>query len=136
MPSWPRARRNVCDQKIWTLGRQVGQGLNGTVYVACRRRDCDYAIKRFDKPEDPATHLPVQHEIILSRYAGTKGVGPQVIDAWTCDDKTYMASQFVHGETVSQWKRRGTHDRKWSQRDVVEQVTRTVHRMHEAGILH
>jgi len=73
----------ACDQKKWTASERVlGQGSSGIVVQGCRDgggEECAFAIKVVvEKPER------FHHELWLSTVASDMGIGPRVLDAWSC----------------------------------------------------
>ena len=87
-PGIPASFRQVAEDcaknKIWKKGKKLGSGQYGSVYVGCRVKNCDYAIKVADI--DASFFVEVE---ALVQLQGVKGI-PKLHAAWTCKNKGYL----------------------------------------------
>ena len=87
-PGIPASFRQVAEDcaknEIWKKGEKLGSGQYGSVYVGCRVKNCDYAIKV--AKIDQSFFVEVE---ALVQLQGVKGI-PKLHAAWTCKNKGYL----------------------------------------------
>ncbi len=128
-----------------TLGRYVienlaGEGGMGVVYVAHDPElDRQVALKVLHPSHRDDGDDAVKHKRLLREArALAKLAHPNVVavyDVGVCDDRVFVAMEFVHGSTLTQW----TRSQKRTPREVLEvfaQAGRGLAAAHEAGLVH
>lgn len=102
-------------KKNWTVMKdnELGSGGYGTVYVACKGKDCTYAMKITKKLQEH--HREVRAFQILKG----KGVAPEMMGAWVCGKEGFIVMRQVQRRTPTE-----------------EQVMDKILQLHIAGIAH
>ena len=77
-----------CEQlDDWETNELLGQGEYGSVYVACRARNCNYVLKIQEDNAEFRTEVKALHELQKTK------VVPKLYAAWTCQGKGFLVIQ-------------------------------------------
>jgi tRNA A-37 threonylcarbamoyl transferase component Bud32 len=138
--------RQLCDDQLWTVktAQVLGEGKDGTVYVACRQNECEYAVKRMECVRSSNICFA---ELVWSTLAGRWNVGPEVHDARICphvqtalglNPPKVMMDVFMDrlsGATLFEWLRRARQTSD-DYALVGDRLANQVQTMHDKGMVH
>src|SRR5437773_7292353 len=125
----------------YVLGKVMGRGKTGVTYEAAHvSQGRRVALKLLDKkslhdgPISRQDALFAREAMILAKLPRHPGV-IGVLDAGLAGDLPYIVTEFVHGESLSEWIRLKRSDLREGVR-LLRDVALAVHHAHENGILH
>jgi len=123
--------RQSCENDKWIQSHKIAEGSQGTVYLACHGKDCNYIIKA-QKYKNRSEIDDYLEEINNNILASTVNVAPRVFDSWICSNQVYMVTEYLKESFKTKLKvdPRNTRQKYYSQiRDKVNQL-------HSIGLLH
>lgn len=131
----------------WTQSEWKGQGNQGTVYMACCNEDCKFVVKSVN--HSPSTTFDsVQKEVAMQQEFAAQGLAPRILEAFMCDDKSYIISEAKSRTLDSTCDRLAgdwTNDGWDFERDpnkkrwlvgLLQQAIFLLERAHDAGLMH
>jgi len=110
--------RKSCDSS-WVKKHKIGQGCYGSVYVVCKKDNCNYVLK-IQKLNQGEFYNEVS---FLTMLQDTDYV-PKLYDAWECDGKGYVVIERLY--KTSKLTRKQKHSR----------LKKILKNLHSRGIAH
>lgn len=86
----------------YTVDQKIGEGKYGSVYILCKKDNCDYVVKYGKLNDVNNFEKEVRIQEMASKIKNNKGVriAPKIYDYGLCNNYYYIIQERIHGKTL------------------------------------
>ena len=113
--------------------KKMGSGAFGSVYEACKKKNCKYVLKVQEKSHREHSWLRPSKEANKSVKAGKLGIGPKIYDYWKCGGDFYMVMEKLD---TTIWDLIHTTSSCQVIKDTWKSIVKVLRKMKKHGMVH